>query len=106
MLKRYQKVAHMNVDREGMKNLVSKNISLRLASKVLYLFTRIFLPPLTLHYVSLEEYGIWAACFIFVSYLGMSAFGISNVYVRYVAEYRAKQETEKINGSISTGVTV
>ena len=36
----------------------------------------------------------------------MSAFGISNVYVRYVAEYRAKQETEKINRLLSTGLTV
>ena len=89
-----------------MKNLLSQNVSLKLAARVFYLLTRFFLPPLTLSYVTLEEYGIWASCFILVGYLGMSAFGVSNVYVRYVAEYNARKETDKINRLLSTGLTV
>jgi O-antigen/teichoic acid export membrane protein len=77
-----------------------------LAAKVFYMLTRFFLPPLTLSYVTLEEYGIWAACFILIGYLGMSAFGVSNVYVRYVAEYHARKEVDKINRLLSTGLTV
>jgi O-antigen/teichoic acid export membrane protein len=93
-------------DKDEMKNLLSKNFSISLSAKVLYLFTRLFLPPLTLAYVSLEEYGIWACCFILISYVGMSAFGISNVYIRYVAEYKAKNQTDHINRLLSTGLTI
>jgi len=89
-----------------MKNLLSQSISVKMASRVFYLLTRFLLPPLTLSYVSLEEYGIWASCFILVGYLGMSAFGVSNVYIRYVAEYNARKETDKIGRLLSTGLTV
>jgi len=34
----------------------------------------------------------------------MSSMGISNVYIRYVAEYNAKSEQDKINRLISTGL--
>ncbi|HEX8998866.1 MAG TPA: oligosaccharide flippase family protein, partial [Blastocatellia bacterium] len=89
-----------------MKNLLSKNASVNLAAKVFYMITRFFLPPLTLSYVTLEEYGIWAACFILIGYLGMSAFGVSNVYIRYVAEFHARKEIDQINRLLSTGLTV
>ncbi len=85
---------------------VVRNASVNLVSKVFYLVTRVFLPPLTLSYVSLAEYGLWATCFILIGYLGMSAFGVSNVYVRYVAEYYARGEMGKINRLLSTGLTV
>ncbi|MBI3796190.1 MAG: oligosaccharide flippase family protein [Deltaproteobacteria bacterium] len=97
---------HSAFDKDEMKNLLSKNFSISLSAKLLYLFSRLFLPPLTLAYVSLEEYGIWACCFILISYVGMSSFGISNVYIRYVAEYKARNRTDQINCLLSTGLTV
>jgi len=95
-----------DADKKEMKNLLSRNVSVNIVSKIFYMFTRVGLPPVILSYVTLDEYGIWAACFILISYLGMSAFGVSNVYIRYVADYRARNETEKINRLISTGLTV
>jgi O-antigen/teichoic acid export membrane protein len=89
-----------------LKNQLSQNVSMKLAARLFYMLTRFFLPPLTLSYVTLEEYGIWVTCFILIGYLGMSAFGVSNVYVRYVAEYHARRETDKINRLLSTGLTV
>ncbi|HNJ42668.1 MAG TPA: hypothetical protein PKZ53_19430, partial [Acidobacteriota bacterium] len=94
-----------NTQKAEMKNLISRNISVGVAAKAFYMVTRVFLPPLILSHVSLEEYGIWATCFILISYLGMSAFGVSNVYIRYVAEFRARQEYDKINRLLSTGMT-
>jgi len=74
------------------------------AGRLLYLLTRVGLPPLILHYVSLEEYGLWATCFLLISYVSMGAFGVSNVYIRYVAEYNAKNEHDSISGLVSTGL--
>lgn len=88
----------------GYKDTLSRNATVTLAAKVLYMITRLFLPPLILAYVTLEEYGIWAISFILVSYLGMSAFGVANVYIRYVAEFHARGERESINRLISTGI--
>lgn len=34
----------------------------------------------------------------------MGAFGVSNVYIRYVAEYSVKQQHDAINGLVSTGL--
>lgn len=94
----------LHAEKTAMKNQLSSSVSVRMGAKVFYMATRLFLPPLILSYVTLEEYGIWAACFILISYLGMSAFGVSNIYIRYTAEYHAKGETEKINRLISTGI--
>jgi O-antigen/teichoic acid export membrane protein len=89
-----------------MNRLVSRNIFSSVGAKLLYLVTRFFLPPIILAYVTLEEYGIWAMAFILIGYLGMSAFGVSNVYIRYVAQYHARGEEHRIGDLLSTGVTL
>jgi O-antigen/teichoic acid export membrane protein len=89
-----------------MKNMVSQSVTVNVAARAFYILTRFFLPPLTLSYVTLEEYGVWAACFILIGYLGMSAFGVSNVYVRYIAQYHTRNESDKINRLLSTGLIV
>ncbi|EGV17694.1 lipopolysaccharide biosynthesis protein [Thiocapsa marina] len=94
------------LDAGGMNRLVSRNIFSSVGAKLLYLVTRFFIPPIVLAYISLEEYGIWAISFILIGYLGMSAFGVSNVYIRYVAQYHAKGEEHRIGDLLSTGLTV
>ena len=74
--------------------------------RLLYLLTRVGLPPLILHFVSLEEYGLWSTCFLLISYISMGTFGVSNVYIRYVAEYSAKGQLASINGLVSTGLVL
>ncbi len=83
---------------------ISRNVGASMLSKAYYLATRLAIPPLVLSFVSLEEYGIWSICFILLSILGMSVFGVTNVYVRYCAVYDAKGDQEKINQLLSTGI--
>ncbi|WP_353570582.1 hypothetical protein [Candidatus Albibeggiatoa sp. nov. BB20] len=97
---------YKTIDKHEMRQLVSKNLLVSVLSKVFYLATRLFIPPLVLTHVGQAEYGIWAVCFVLISYLGLGAFGVSNVYIRYVAEYHARNELEKINGLISTGIVL
>ncbi len=92
----------MKNKRQG--NPFFRNTVAQTAGRLLYLLTRVGLPPLILHYVSLEEYGLWATCFLLISYVSMGAFGVSNVYIRYVAEYNAKNRHESISGLVSTGL--
>ena len=85
---------------------LSRNIVSSVRAKVLYLATRFSLPPIILAYVTLEEYGLWALAFILIAYLGMGAFGVSNVYVRYVAQYQAAGQTERVGDLLSTGLVL
>lgn len=93
-------------DPSASKDLVSRNIVSSLGAKGVYLVSRIFLPPLILSQLSLEEYGVWATCFILIGYLGMGAFGVSSVYVRYTASFAARKDFTSINRMVSTGVVV
>jgi O-antigen/teichoic acid export membrane protein len=90
----------------GANARLSRNIFSSINAKVLYLASRFFLPPVILANITLEEYGLWSLCFILIAWLGMGAFGISNVYVRYVAQYHASGQTQQIGALLSTGVTL
>lgn len=83
---------------------VSRNALASMAGRLVYLASRVALPPLILRHLSLEQYGLWAAAFIVVGYLGMSSFGVANVYVRYVAEYHARGDVARVNQLLSSGL--
>ena len=89
---------------EDIHDLISKNAVVSVLANVFYLATRLILPPIILHYISLGEYGLWSYCFILISYISMGAFGVTNVYMRFIAIYAAQRQPEKINALISTGI--
>lgn len=95
-----------SAEREEANARLSRNVFSSIGTKVLYLLSRFMLPPVILAYVTLEEYGVWSLTFILIGYLGMGAFGVSNVYIRYVAVYAARGEQHRIGDLLSTGLTL
>jgi O-antigen/teichoic acid export membrane protein len=91
-------------DVKELHHTIARNISISLLANIFYLATRLFIPPIILDYVTLAEYGIWSYCFVFIGYLSMGVFGVSNVYVRYAAVFYAKGKIDQINRLISTGL--
>lgn len=83
-----------------------RNMASGLGAKVLYLLTRLALPPFILGYLTLEQYGLWTICWIVIGYLGMGAFGVTNVYQRMVPRFLEDDDVAAINRLISTGVLV
>jgi O-antigen/teichoic acid export membrane protein len=88
------------------RDALSRNVSMQMVAKLGYLVTRFLIPPFVLAHIGLEAYGVWATAFVLVSYLGVSTFGISNVYIKYVAEYSAKRQHALANGVLSAGVLI
>lgn len=86
------------------KESLSRNVLVDVAARVGYLLSRFFIPPFVLGHVTLEAYGLWSAAFIVVAYVGLSTMGISNVYIKYVAEHAARREYDKANQLLSTGL--
>jgi len=89
---------------QDIQTTISRNAAVSIFANLFYLVTRLFIPPFILHYLTLQEYGIWTICFIFVGYIGMGVFGISNVYLRYIAVYASKNQIDMINKLVSTGL--
>lgn len=89
---------------EKIRQTITSNIKASLLTNIFYLATRLCIPPLVLAYVSLAEYGLWSYCFIILGYLGMGVFGVTNVYVRYVAIYFTQKKMLRINCLLSTGI--
>ena len=92
--------------RDIVRQQISHNMVASVATRGLYLVTRVFVPPLTLMYVSLDEYGVWASSIVLASYLGMSAFGVANVYVRETASLAATGQLDRIGRLVATGIAL
>jgi O-antigen/teichoic acid export membrane protein len=75
-----------------------------IGGKLLYAATRVALPPLALAHMGLAEYGLWAACFVLVGYLGMAASGFTLVYLRQTAQHHARGDVVAIGRLLSTGM--
>jgi O-antigen/teichoic acid export membrane protein len=75
-----------------------------IGGKLLYAATRMALPPLALAHMGLADYGLWAACFVLVGYLGMAASGFTLVYLRSTARHHAAGDTPAIGRLLSTGM--
>lgn len=91
-------------DEEKGNTRVALNSIAGMAANAVYLISRLAITPFILFHVPLDQYGLWSVCFIILSYAGLSGFGVNNAYIRYVAEYNAKGETDKLNSLLSTGL--
>jgi len=84
----------------------SRNVLATILARVVNMVRGVVLVPFLLYHLGLEAYGIWTTIFILVSYVGVTTLGLSNVYIKYAAEFHARHEYDKINSLRSTGLAV
>jgi O-antigen/teichoic acid export membrane protein len=83
-----------------------RNVGLTIFARVVNMARGVCVVPFLLHHLGLEAYGIWTTIFILVSYVGLTTLGLSNVYIKYVAEFHARREYDKANALLSTGLSI
>ncbi len=83
-----------------------RNVMATIVARMVNMARGVCLVPFLLSRIGLEAYGIWTTIFILVTYVGLTTMGVSNVYIKYVAEFHAKREYEKANALLSTGLAV
>lgn len=98
--------SHAEDHRRTARETLSSGVVLGIAARAGYLVTRCLIPPFVLAHIGLESYGLWATAFILVSYVGISTLGMSNVYIKYIAEYSSRREFGRANQLLSTGLTI
>jgi hypothetical protein len=83
-----------------------RNVMATIVARMVNMARGVCLVPFLLAHIGLEAYGIWTTIFILVTYVGLTTMGVSNVYIKYVAEFHAKREYDKANALLSTGLAV
>jgi O-antigen/teichoic acid export membrane protein len=83
-----------------------RNVMTTIVARVVNMARGVCVVPFLLAHIGLEAYGIWTTIFILVTYVGLTTMGVSNVYIKYVAEFTAKREYDKANALLSTGLAV
>ena len=67
------------------------------------LLAGVALTPYIVGHIGIERYGIWATIGALTGYFGLIDFGIGTSFVKYIAEFYAKGEDEKISRLVVTG---
>lgn len=94
----------MTVKSESITRKATRNSLYSMLASGWYLLSRFLLTPFILQYLSMAEYGLWSLCFVVMSFLAMTSMGFEGVYVKYVAEFHARNEKKQINALLSTGL--
>ena len=89
---------------ETVAGKATKNSYYSMLASGWYLGSRFLLTPFILHYLTLAEYGLWSLCFVVISFLALTSTGLETTYIKYVAEFHARQEVERANRLLSTGL--
>jgi len=84
---------------------IHKNVAVTIVVRLVYMVTRVGITSYVFPRIGLTAWGIWSTAFLLVQYLGISNSGLSNVYIKYVAEFDARKEYSKANALLSTGLS-
>lgn len=87
-----------------MKSQAIKNVGSNWFGLATNLVVGFFLSPFILHHLGDEAFGLWVLVFSLTGYYGLFDFGIRSSIVRYVAQFKARNETENLNRYINTSL--
>src|SRR4030042_1346744 len=72
-------------------------------SRIIFIVCNLVLTPLIIRYIGLEKFGIWTLFSAMTSYFLLMDMGIGSSFVKYLAEYYAKKDIDKLNAVANTG---
>lgn len=64
----------------------------------------LFLVPFTLKHLGKSEYGIWSLVSVVSSYTQLSDFGITESLIKFIAEFKARGDVERLNQAVNTAL--
>ncbi len=82
---------------------VIKNTAYNIAGRSWFILVAFFLTPYIVRHIGLERYAIWSFVSVITGYFSLFDFGIGLSFVKYIAEFFAKKEYEKINQILNAG---
>lgn len=88
---------------QSISRKIVRNTFYNTGGRVWSVLTGLILTPYIISRLGVERYGILALLGGVTGYFGLFDFGISTSFVKYIAEFHARKEYEKINEVVNTG---
>lgn len=85
---------------------IIKNVLLNWLAVLATLATGFFMSPFLVRNLGDSVYGVWVLLGSLVGYLGLLDFGITPSIIKYVAEYRARNDQQAINRVVTVSLVV
>ncbi len=64
----------------------------------------LFLTPYIFNTIGKEAYGLWALLFVVTDFASLFDMGLGSAYMKHIAEFRAKNDLDRVNQVINTGL--
>lgn len=91
-------------DQSSISHKIVRNTFSNIVGRFWGIAVAIFLTPYIIRHIGVERYGIWALVGVITGYFGLLDFGIGSSFVKYIAEFFTRNENERINSLINTGI--
>jgi len=88
---------------ESISQKIVRNTIFNIVGRFWGILVGLILIPYIIKHIGVDRFGIWVIVGVLTTYFGLLDFGIKTSFVKYIAEYYTKKETEKINQVVSTG---
>jgi O-antigen/teichoic acid export membrane protein len=82
---------------------VFRNTFFLLLARTWRLLTSFLLTPYMLHQLGMEQFGLFAVLGTVTQYFGLLDFGLGNTFVKHIAEYAGRGETDRVRQVVSFG---
>ena len=82
---------------------IIRNIVFNVIGRFWGILVALVLTPYIISHIGIDRFGIWAIIGVLTGYFGLLDFGIGTSFVKYISEYYAKKDYEKINQVVNTG---
>src|SRR5438445_228829 len=89
-----------------LKRIVARNVIWNWAGMVVGLAVGVVVMPFLIHRLGQETYGLWILVGSLTNYFGLLDLGVRGSVGRYVAFYRAKDDREGVNRTLSTATVI
>jgi O-antigen/teichoic acid export membrane protein len=88
------------------KSQIIRNVLVNWTAFLVTLLTGFWMAPFLVKHLGESVYGVWVLTGSLVGYLGLLDFGVTQSTVKYIAEYRARNDQNAINRVITGGFYV
>lgn len=98
--------ATVQVDSEERSSRIIKNVLMNWIAVAATVLAGFLMSPFLVRHLGDSVYGVWILIGSLVGYLGLLDFGITPSILKYIAEYRARNDQEAINRVVSGAFAV
>ncbi|MFZ5763489.1 MAG: oligosaccharide flippase family protein [Thermodesulfobacteriota bacterium] len=83
---------------------ILRNAKFNLYGRLWSIALGLILTPYIVHRLGVELFGVWAIIMVITGFFGLLDCGAATSFIKFIAEFQAKNEHAKINQLINTGI--